>query len=206
MRSGPRILVSVAALAALGGAVMGTIAYTSRARLPPQAERRTPPPGIGGRALAVGAAAPDFTLPGSPAQPTRLAEALARGPVVLLFFRGHWCPYCREQLAQIQKGRAALAQRGAQVIAVSADPLDETRALARRLGLTFPLLSDPERAVIRRYGVEDAANEIAWPAVFLLARGAAGEPVVRFREVSDDYRDRPSLAGLLGQVDRLGGR
>lgn len=203
MRSGVRILVGVVALAALGGAGLGTYAYSTRERVPPQATRRTPPPGIAGRALGEAQAAPDFALPGSPARPTRLADALREGPVFLLFFRGHWCPYCRDQLQGLQKGRAALAARGAQVLAVSADSLEDTRALAQRLGLTFPLLADPERAVIRRYGVEDAANEIAWPALFLVTRGVAGEGQIRWREVSDDYRDRPSVVGLLTQLKRL---
>lgn len=203
MRSGMRILITVTALSALGAAGFGTYAYLSRDRLPPQATRRTPPPGIAGRALAQAQEAPDFTLPGSPATPTRLADALRRGPVLLLFFRGHWCPYCRDQLQQLHKGQAALARRGVQVLAISADPIEEAQGLARRLALGFPVLSDPQRLVIRRYGVEDAANEIAWPALFLVTRGAGDKGQIRWREISDDYRDRPSLIGVLAQIDRV---
>lgn len=200
MRSVLRILIGVAVLGGIGGAGLGLYAYRVRPRVPAHADRRTPPAGIAGRALPPRQEAPDFTLPGSPAQPTRLYDALHKGPVFLLFFRGHWCPYCRDQLQALHKGQAALAARGAQVLAISADSLSDTQALAHKLGLGFPVLADPQRAVIRRYGVEDAENEIAWPAVFLITRDATGAAQIRWREVSDDYRDRPSVVGLLNHL------
>jgi hypothetical protein len=57
---------------------------------PPHALRRTPPPDIDSRVVAIGVAAPQFTLPKSDGTSWALADALVRGPVVLLFYRGHW--------------------------------------------------------------------------------------------------------------------
>jgi hypothetical protein len=57
---------------------------------PPHVFRGTPPPGIEGRAIAVGAQAPSFELPTSSGATFSLKEALSHGPVVLVFYRGHW--------------------------------------------------------------------------------------------------------------------
>jgi len=53
--------------------------------------------------LAIGAHAPNFTLPDALGQPVALADLLAQGPVVVTFYRGEWCPYCNLQLRGLQQ-------------------------------------------------------------------------------------------------------
>jgi peroxiredoxin len=83
--------------------------------------------------------------------------------------------------------------RGAALVAISVDSPVESRALAERLGLSFPLLSDPDLKAIRAYGVEDAENGIAWPAIFIV--GADGR--IRWRSLAETYTVRPASAVLL---------
>jgi len=88
-------------------------------------------------------------------------------------------------------------KRGAQVVAISVDPIDESQELSDDLGLTFPLLYDPEMKIIRAYGVEDPGNEISWPAIFVVDT----EGRVAWRNVVDNYKVRPTTAEVLSAVD-----
>jgi peroxiredoxin len=77
------------------------------------------------------------------------------------------------------------------------DPADRSRALAEKLGVTFPLLSDPERQAIRAYGVEDQENGIAWPAIFIVGRDGK----VRWRSLAETYKVRPTSEVVLEALD-----
>lgn len=67
--------------------------------------------------------------------------------------------------------------------------------------LTMPLLSDPERSVLKAYGVDDPETEIAWPSVFIVS-GPADAPKIAWRWTADVYRDRISTDEVLAQVKR----
>jgi peroxiredoxin len=58
---------------------------------------------------------------------------------VILGYRGHWCPYCRQQLADFQRTIEEFTKRNVAVIALSVDPLDEARKTVERHHLTFPI-------------------------------------------------------------------
>jgi alkyl hydroperoxide reductase subunit AhpC len=60
----------------------------------------------------------------------------------------------------------------------------------------FPLLADPKRDVIRAYGVEDAENEIAWPAIFVIGRDGKVERHL----LTDNYKERPLSRVLLDDL------
>ncbi len=81
-------------------------------------------------------------------------------------------------------------------MAVVSDPVKTNRGLRDRLGLTFPVLADPLRKVIKAYGVYDPGNDIAWPALVLVARDGR----VRWRHVTDNYRKRLTTAEVLRRV------
>ena len=83
-------LPSLAAAAVLLAACATAAPRRAHVHFPPQAMRLAPPPGIHGRALKVGARAPGFTLPEAGGGTWSLAGHLARGPVVLVFYRGFW--------------------------------------------------------------------------------------------------------------------
>ena len=91
-------------------------------------------------------------------------------------------------------------ERGAEVVAVSVDAPEESAKLARALGLTFPLLSDPDLATIDAYGVRHDVDEglsIARPAVFVLD----GEGRIRWRHFTDNWRVRVRPQEVLAALD-----
>lgn len=87
---------------------------------------------------------------------------------------------------------------------VSTDSRDEAHKLALTRGLTFPVLSDPTAAVIRRYGVlhpkggEDG-QDVARPAEFLVDRDRA----IRWTNFTEDIRVRARANQLMAVIDRL---
>lgn len=83
-------------------------------------------------------------------------------------------------------------------MAISVDPPERSAALARRLGVGFPLLSDVDLKVTRAYGVEDVENGIAWPAIFIVGRG--GE--IEWRSLAETYTVRPVSAVVLEALER----
>ncbi len=84
-------------------------------------------------------------------------------------------------------------------MAISVDSVATNRHLAEGLGLAFPILADPDRGVARAYGVEDAENAIAWPAIFVVDR----DGTIAWRWLADTYRERIPTAELLRAVDAL---
>ena len=109
--------------------------------------------GLTRHSLRVGQVAPDFTLPDAAGQPTSLTNLLAAGPVVLVFYRGNWCPYCSLQLRAYNEALPQFSAIGAKLVAVSPQTPDLTRLTAEEKDLQFPVLSDAGNAVARQYGL-----------------------------------------------------
>ncbi len=107
--------------------------------------------GVAGKALAAGMVAPDFTLPDSTGKPVSLHETLARGPVVLSFVRGGWCPFCTLTLRALAAAYPAITRRGASVLAISPQTARHCLNTIDGSDLPFPLLSDHDNAVARSY-------------------------------------------------------
>jgi len=109
--------------------------------------------GLVGHSLRAGQPAPNFTLPDAAGRPVTLARLLATGPVVLVFYRGNWCPYCNVQLRAYDQALAQFQAHGATLVAVSPQTPDLTRLTAEEKNLHFPVLSDEGNAVARLYGL-----------------------------------------------------
>jgi peroxiredoxin len=103
--------------------------------------------------LKVGDRAPDFTLPNAFGQPVTLSKQLAKGPVVLVFYRGAWCPYCNLHLASMQESLPAVAKYGASLVAVSPQKPGRSAEQIRKHGYAFEVLSDLEGTVMNAYQV-----------------------------------------------------
>lgn len=104
-------------------------------------------------ALKIGDTAPDFTLPDQSGNPVSLSATLRRGPVVLTFFRGGWCPFCMISLRALAKAYPKLRRHGAEVLAISPQPPRQSALMVEGSALPFPVLSDHDNQVARRYGV-----------------------------------------------------
>ncbi|MDF1853247.1 MAG: peroxiredoxin-like family protein [Verrucomicrobiales bacterium] len=104
-------------------------------------------------ALSKGAKAPDFTLPSATGAKVTLAEELDKGPVVLTWYRGGWCPYCNIQLAAYQEILPQIEELGAQLIAISPEVPDQSLTTREKNELRFTVLSDQNLKVSGQYGL-----------------------------------------------------
>lgn len=174
------------------------------------------------RAPKAGDQAPEFTLPDQRGDQISLAELRRDGPVVLIFYRGEWCPYCNLQLRSFQAHLDELARRGAQLVAISPQTPDHSLSMAEKNGLGFHVLSDVGANVIDRYGLrfevdkqlralsESVGNDIGehngpggWtlPAASTFVIDPDG--IVRYAHVRGDWRERAEPVEVLAALDDL---
>lgn len=170
------------------GFAMGLLASscTMTSKLPPA-------PG----ALDTGARVPAVTLADQTGTPVDLAAASAHGPLVIVFYRGFWCPICMSELRGLQSRMDGFRAAGVRVIAICPDPVEQNRAVVERFGLAFPILSDPELAATNAFGVRHVAGgtdgaDIPRPATYVTDAG-----VIRWRDLTDDFRVRPKPDDVL---------
>lgn len=173
--------------------------------------------------LQVGDVAPNFTLPDAKGGQVRLSERLAEGPVVLIFYRGSWCPYCNMELHAYQVALGDFAAAGANLIAVSPQVPDDAMSMAEKNDLKFDVLSDVGQEVLRLYRVRfdlpasitehmlngtlaalarqqpDGHYSLPVPATFVIDQ----DSVVRARHVSMAYRTRMEPADALATVREI---
>lgn len=173
--------------------------------------------------IDVGDTAPDFVLPSATGDKVRLADRLAAGSVVVVFYRGAWCPHCNMHLRGLQEILDDLSARGASLVAISPQAPDDSLAFSERLELGFDVLSDLDQSVIDEWrlrfelpdGLRDVYRDMdmaldehnaagTWtlpvPATFVLDTTG----VVRARHVDPDYRKRMEPADVLAALDRIG--
>ncbi len=157
--------------------------------------------------VAIGARAPDFTLARHGGGTTTLSSYRGRKNIVLVFYRGHWCPFCMKQLTGMRQLLDADMKRGTELLAVSVDgSADTDKAIARisadGTAPDFAFLSDPDHAVIARYGIlnpSGGSRGIPHPAIYVIDR----DGVVRWRDIETDYRIRPPNEAILTAVRAL---
>ncbi|WGV19952.1 peroxiredoxin-like family protein [Pseudomonas putida] len=104
-------------------------------------------------ALQAGDNAPLTVLEDADGKAVDLRALLARGPLVLVFYRGLWCPFCNVTLSEYQQVVADLANSGATLVAVSAQSTAATLKTREALGVRYQLLSDPGNQLARQYGI-----------------------------------------------------
>ena len=105
------------------------------------------------RALKVGDAMPPFLLPDAEGRLVASDELLEQGPLVICFYRGDWCPYCRAMLAALQAAIPRIAAAGGRLVALTPDTGGRPLALKRRQRLTYDILCDVDYAVGLQFGV-----------------------------------------------------
>jgi len=109
--------------------------------------------GILDKAINLGDKAPNFTLPDALGNSVSLYDELAKGPVILTWYRGSWCPYCNIQLHDYQKSLSDIHAAGTQLIAISPELSDSALSWKEKNELDFIVLSDVGNEVAREYGI-----------------------------------------------------
>lgn len=141
--------------------------------------------------IAVGAKAPDFTLPNQDREPVTLSEAVKKGPVVLAFFPAAFSSVCTTEMCNFRDSASELNKTNAQVFGISTDTFFALKAWGDAQKLNFPLLSDYNKDVIRKYGVVNpdmiGLKDISKRAVYVVGR----DGTVKHAQVLDDARNEP---------------
>jgi peroxiredoxin len=166
--------------------------------------------------IQVGAKAPDARLLDTNGGRVSLAAQYAAGPVVLVFYRGGWCPYCEKHLSHLQEAEAPLRDLGIRLIAVSPDLPAFGKALIEKTRVGYSVLGDPKVEAARAFGLAFALdadtlkkykgygidlnkhsgethNALPVPAVILVDETGT----VRFVHADPDYTKRLSNEALL---------
>jgi peroxiredoxin len=174
------------------------------------------------RARNAGDMAPEFTLSDPDGKPVSSRQLLARGPLVVSFYRGVWCPYCNLELQALQDTLPEIAARGASLVAISPQTAPNSRKSQRDNKLSFPILSDTNSEVANAFGIRFALQDYlvevyksfkndlpvingdpSWvlpmPARYVI--GTDG--IIAYSEVNPDYTQRPDPSEMLPVLDRL---
>ena len=181
--------------------------------------------GILDKAINVGDTAPLFELPDASGKMVKLADLLKKGPVVIAWYRGGWCPYCSAELPALEQALPAIRDRGAALIAISPQTLGNSADTAKKLGLTFPLLSDAGNKVADQYGIRytldseasaiykqfgldlakvngNDSDALPLAATYIIAP----DGTVRYAFLNADYKKRAEPSAIVEALDELGTR
>ncbi|MGY2200471.1 peroxiredoxin-like family protein [Pseudomonas gingeri] len=168
------------------------------------------------RARKVGDKAPSFTLRDPDGKTVSSAELLAKGPLVVSFYRGVWCPYCNLELQALQASLPEFERLGASLVAISPQTAPNSRRSVRDNEVTFPILSDEKGKVGEAFGLkfkqpdylvelyksfkndlpnfnDDPEWTLPMPARYVIAQ----DGTIVYAEVNPDYTQRPDPSELL---------
>ena len=174
---------------------------------------------VGQSAPKPGEPMPDFILPDEGGRLVRLTDLLDKGPVVLSFHRGHWCPYCRLNADGLAKIAPEVESLGAQIVAISPEKGRYGAELKSYAKAPFPVVADINNGYAlelnllfwvgdeKRKAMEAGGFDIVpyqgnetWmlpiPATFIVGR----DGVVKARYIDPDYRQRVDLDELLAAL------
>jgi thioredoxin-dependent peroxiredoxin len=153
------------------------------------------------KGLTIGELAPRWQLAGLDDKLVSLDQFQGQ-PVLLIFLRGTWCPNCRKQMETVRSEWARVASL-ARVLAIVSQPPPEISDYLSRNPMPFPLLSDPNREVIKQYGVYQRLSldgfRIAYPSTMIIDRAG----VVRYSYVGGSQFDRPDFNQVIKELEKL---
>jgi peroxiredoxin len=104
-------------------------------------------------ALNVGAMMPKFKLADAFGKTVSSNDLLKKGNLVIVFYRGAWCPFCNTYLHSLQKNLAEIKANNGNLVAISVENADKSMAVAKKNELTFTVLSDPKLMVAKKFGI-----------------------------------------------------
>ena len=174
-------------------------------------------------AIKLGQKAPNFELPNFDGKLVSLDALLLKGPLVITFYRGSWCPYCNLQLRALQTRLDEIHALGASLIAISPQVPDESMTKDEISEMDFIVLSDQDANVASQYGVAWQVPEhllqhmrvdrnldleiinngngsvLPIPATFVLGQ----DGLVTWRYVDVDYRTRSEPQDIIHALKKI---
>ncbi|MGJ8744838.1 peroxiredoxin-like family protein [Polaribacter sp.] len=177
--------------------------------------------GVLKHALNIGDKAPNFTLNNTLNKPVSLYTELEKGPVVLTWYRGGWCPYCNITLHYLQEKLPEFEQAGATLLAVTPELPDNSLSTSEKNNLKFDVLSDVGNTIGKKYGVVftltdevaaiyeagfglsekngDNSNELPLAATYVVDTNG----IIQYAFLNADYRERAEPLEILASLKKL---
>ena len=170
--------------------------------------------------LFINSKAPEFKVKDQSGVELSLKELRKKGPVVLVFYRGNWCPYCNKELKRLQDSLQYISAKGAQVIAITPEAQEGINKTIEKTGAVFPILYDADMKIAKAYQVsfqvEDKTVErykgfgtdlltinqqkekayLPVPAIYIINK----EGSITYRFFDADYRKRLAVKDILEQL------
>lgn len=145
-----------------------------------------------------------------------LAKQLQNGPVVLIFYRGHWCKYCNMHLEQLSDSIGFIVEEGASVVTVTPEKMEFIDETSEKFKGSFRIISDKEMKIMQAYKVQfevdnftiakyklgginlnkfngDNGNNLPVPATYIIGM----DGLVRYSFFNEDYKKRVSISTIL---------
>jgi len=172
--------------------------------------------------LEVGAKAPLWSAQNAEGETVELDKLLKKEPVVMVFYRGHWCPVCNKHLQALQDDLHKITERGAQVIAISPEKSEFLQKTRDKTGAEFSLLYDESYAISEAYGVKfrpgsatrvmyntvlgadlkeahsDDSQQLPIPATYIIDQNRE----IVWRHFNPDYKKRASVNEILENLPK----
>jgi peroxiredoxin len=181
--------------------------------------------GAADRASKVGDKAPSFSLKDADGNIVSSAELLRKGPLIVSFYRGVWCPYCNMELQALEAAKPEFEKRGAALVAISPQTAPNSRKSVRQNGLTFPILSDTKGEVGAAFSLrfhlpdyliefykglkndlpafnDDPSWTLPMPARYVIGQ----DGTILYADVSPDYTRRPEPEDLIPALEKTAAR
>jgi peroxiredoxin len=170
--------------------------------------------------LFINSKAPDFKADDQYGKTVRLKDILKDSLVVLVFYRGQWCPYCNKHLKKLEDSLQLIKDRGAKLIAVTPEKPENILKTIGKTGAGYSVLYDKDMKIIKAYEVAYevdertvtryrnadidllAANDqkdkayLPVPAVYIISK----EGTIVYRYFEPDYKKRASVQEILDQL------
>jgi peroxiredoxin len=177
--------------------------------------------GAASRAKKAGDIAPSFSLKDPEGNVVSSNELLKKGPLVVSFYRGAWCPYCNMELQALEAVKSQFDKYGASLVAISPQTAPNSRKSVRQNKLSFPILSDVRGKVGAAFGLRfelpdylvelykglkndlPAFNDDPNWTLPIPARYVIGQDgTILYSEVNPDYTHRPEPEDMIPVLQR----
>jgi peroxiredoxin len=153
--------------------------------------------------LQAGDKAADFSLMDAAGHPMKLTDVQPGSYLILVFYRGHWCTACLNQLLNLKRDMALFTSLHAALAAVSTDTVENSAAFNNQWRFPFPLLSDTRLQLIDAYGARNPKGhdnkDISHPAVVIIDP----QRIVRYKHVGKDAKDRLENDEILFELQKI---
>ena len=169
--------------------------------------------------LKIGDMAPDINAVNQDGKNIQLKKLLATGDVVLVFYRGQWCPFCNKQLSKINDSLSFITAKGATVLTITPETAGNIKKTIEKTKASYSIIEDKGMSIMKSYKVNFAVDEntiekyktygidfdkangtnganLPVPATYIISKDGK----IKYAFFNPDYRQRPSVKEILDNL------